>query len=177
MDKAILENFISQGLSQREIGRRLHLSQTTTRYWLKKFGLTTKKEQKTTPCESCGRAIVVDLSYRTRKFCSNRCQQDKAWAERKEIILSDGEARGGTSKRFVRERDGNKCSICGLETWCGKPAPLVLDHIDGNSENNQLENFRLVCGNCDMQLPTYKGRNKGNGRAWRRARYAEGKSY
>jgi len=53
----------------------------------------------------------------------------------------------------------------------------VMDHIDGNADNNSLDNFRLVCGNCDMQLPTYKNKNKGNGRAWRRKRYAEGKSY
>jgi len=55
--------------------------------------------------------------------------------------------------------------------------PLVLDHVDGNSENNKLENFRLVCGNCDMQLPTYKNKNKGNGRHYRMKRYKEGKSY
>jgi hypothetical protein len=52
-----------------------------------------------------------------------------------------------------------------------------MDHIDGNSENNHLSNLRLVCGNCDMLLPTYKSKNKGNGRAYRRERYANGKSY
>lgn len=55
--------------------------------------------------------------------------------------------------------------------------PLIVDHINGNPEDDRLENLRLVCGNCDMQLPTYKSRNLGNGRAWRRQRYAEGKSY
>jgi len=40
-----------------------------------------------------------------------------------------------------------------------------------------LKNLRLVCGNCDMLLPTYKSKNKGNGRHNRRKRYAEGKSY
>ena len=59
----------------------------------------------------------------------------------------------------------------------GQPIPLVLDHMDGNSENNSLDNFRLVCGNCDMLLPTYKGKNAGNGRYSRRQRYAQGKSY
>lgn len=49
----------------------------------------------------------------------------------------------------------------------GKEVPLVVDHIDGNAENCSVTNFRLVCGNCDMQLPTYKNKNK-FGRAWRR---------
>jgi len=53
----------------------------------------------------------------------------------------------------------------------------VLDHIDGDSGHNARSNLRLICPNCDSQLPTYKSRNKGRGRAWRRKRYADGKSY
>lgn len=55
--------------------------------------------------------------------------------------------------------------------------PLILDHVDGDSDNWYLTNLRLVCGNCDMQLPTYKSKNWGNGRASRRKRYADAKSY
>ena len=40
-----------------------------------------------------------------------------------------------------------------------------------------LDNLRLVCPNCDSQLPTFKGRNTGNGRYYRRQRYKAGKSY
>jgi len=60
---------------------------------------------------------------------------------------------------------------------CGQPATLVMDHINGKSEDNRVVNLRLVCGNCDMQLPTYKSKNIGNGRHKRRKRYADGKSY
>jgi 5-methylcytosine-specific restriction endonuclease McrA len=54
---------------------------------------------------------------------------------------------------------------------------LILDHVDGNADNWELANLRLVCPNCDAQLPTFKSRNRGNGRAYRRARYAAGRSY
>lgn len=79
-------------------------------------------------------------------------------------------------KHFI-EHFGNKCWVCGTDEWCGRPVPLVLDHVDGNPYNNDFDNFRLVCGNCDMQLPTYKSKNMGRGRHERRKRYNEGKSY
>ena len=55
--------------------------------------------------------------------------------------------------------------------------PLVLDHMNGNPEDNHLTNLRLLCCNCDAQTATYKGKNKGNGRHARRERYRAGKSF
>jgi len=81
------------------------------------------------------------------------------------------------ARAYLRDKYGCQCSICAITHWRGEVVPLIMDHIDGNSENNQLTNLRLVCGNCDMQLPTYKGRNFGNGRHSRRQRYKDGKSY
>jgi hypothetical protein len=74
-------------------------------------------------------------------------------------------------------RRHTSCAICGIADWRGQPAPLIMDHVDGNSDNNHLDNLRMVCANCDAQLPTYKNRNRGKGRAWRRDRYRAGKSY
>lgn len=48
-----------------------------------------------------------------------------------------------------------KCAICGIEEWQGKPLVFTLDHIDGDSHNNELSNLRWICPNCDRQLPTY----------------------
>jgi len=54
----------------------------------------------------------------------------------------------------------HKCECCGITEWNGKPAPIELDHIDGNRYNNRLENLRLLCPNCHAQTPPYRGRNK-----------------
>jgi hypothetical protein len=70
-----------------------------------------------------------------------------------------------------------KCEVCGTEYWMGKEVPLVLDHIDGNPENNSIENLRFICCNCDAQTDTYKSKNKGKGRYKRRQRYKDCKSY
>lgn len=55
-----------------------------------------------------------------------------------------------------------KCEACALSTWCGKPIPLELDHIDGNSKDNALKNLRILCPNCHAQTPTYRGKNRHN---------------
>jgi hypothetical protein len=80
-------------------------------------------------------------------------------------------------KKVLLYLRGKKCSICDNSEWLGKPIALIMDHIDGNSDNNQVDNLRLVCPNCDAFLPTYKSKNRGNGRFSRRKRYAEGKSF
>ena len=54
----------------------------------------------------------------------------------------------------------NKCSICEMVPfWEGKSLVLILDHINGISNDNRLENLRLVCPNCNSQLDTHAGRN------------------
>lgn len=81
-------------------------------------------------------------------------------------------------RAYILAEQGGCCRICGISTaWNGLPLVFVLDHIDGNSADNSRENVRLICPNCDTQLPTYKARNRGNGRHWRRERYANGQSY
>lgn len=74
-------------------------------------------------------------------------------------------------RRWLYEKKGHECEICKNSKWLEKPIPLMVDHIDGNSDNNRPENIRLICGNCNMLLPTFAGANKGNGREYRRSLY------
>ena len=84
-----------------------------------------------------------------------------------------------TQPQLLVKNNGEKCMKCG---WCEKnpitnKVPIELEHKDGNSENNNLDNLELLCPNCHSLTSTYKALNKGNGRHKRRERYKEGKSY
>jgi hypothetical protein len=52
------------------------------------------------------------------------------------------------------------CEICGQgEIWHGRRMSLVLDHINGVSNDHRLENLQIVCANCAATLETHCGRN------------------
>ena len=136
------------------------------------------KNKKEKACIHCGSVIRDYKFWQTRKYCNSQCQADHRWEQTKRQFVESGILPCKiTAKRYLAEIYGDKCSICGIDKWLGQPVLLIFDHIDGNAENCSVDNLRLICSNCDAQLPTYKGRNKGNGRHKRKMRYREGKSY
>lgn len=55
----------------------------------------------------------------------------------------------------------NKCYECGSPpVWREKRLVLILDHINGDNTDNRIKNIRLLCPNCNSQMPTFCGRNK-----------------
>ena len=51
------------------------------------------------------------------------------------------------------------CCRCGITEYKGTPAPLELEHIDGDHFNNSLDNLTILCINCHSQTETYVGKN------------------
>ena len=104
-----------------------------------------------------------------RKYCSQTCRITHKREKSDSLIEEKGNFGNGhyhnvRIRKYFMRKYGNNCMICGQsgDNWNGKPITLIVDHINGKSNNNRLDNLRIICPNCDCQLPTYKAKNKGN---------------
>lgn len=122
-------------------------------------------------CLNCG--TFVKKANVSGKYCSNKCQHD--FQTNKKIV--EGTASSRTTKKHLVETRGYFCEECGINEYNGKPIVLELEHKNGNSSDNSLDNVCLLCPNCHSQTDTYKAKNIGKGRHSRRMRYREGKSF
>ena len=139
--KEELEQLVAESTSYRELAKKIGYvsignNGKTIKSRLDKFGISTS--------HFSGRAKSQEVRCEENVFCKNST------------------ASQATLRRWYS--NGNfteyKCAICGLPPiWNEKPLTLTLDHIDGDNKNNELENLRWICPNCDRQLPTFAGRN------------------
>lgn len=125
--------------------------------------LKPKRSKESIECVFCHKQFTRPKSY-NQKYCNKTCVQN----HKDHIIETQGFGKGHyhnhTIRKYLIRKRGNNCMICGInaDDWNGKPFTLIVDHIDGKSDNNTLDNLRIVCPNCDSQLDTYKAKNKGN---------------
>jgi hypothetical protein len=98
----------------------------------------------------------------TQKFC-RACRRVRK-SNPLEVMLTENSKFDAThlKRRLIREGIlENNCSICSLGSpWEGKELVFIIDHINGIHSDNSLINLRLVCPNCNSQLPTFAGKNR-----------------
>lgn len=132
------------------------------------------RSKKSHVCLNCGEA----RSNSKTKYCSNACQHLFQRSETHRKLEAGENGLHRQVRDYLIAKHGMTCldPLCAWD-FAKRPINVELEHIDGNHENNTLTNCTLLCPNCHSTTPTYKNKNKGNGRAARRQRYAEGKSW
>lgn len=123
-------------------------------------------------CLNCEIEFSYRESQRLGKYCSNKCQQEYKFKTITITEVLNGRCRSiDAKKKYLRLTKGDVCVECGQgNVYNEKKLVLQLDHIDGNSDNNSVENLQLLCPNCHSQTETF-GNKKGVKKDTKRNRY------
>jgi hypothetical protein len=84
-------------------------------------------------------------------------------AEPIEEILAAGRRRNRfhvKTRLFQAGLKEPRCESCGLQEWRGRPIAFDLHHVNGDGQDNRLENLQILCPNCHSQTDNWGGRNK-----------------
>ena len=119
---------------------------------------------KLTNCLHCNKEFTFKETQTKGKFCGTKCCGNFRTKQTIALFYEGKLSDGGTLRSIMLKLFPQKCSVCNLSDWFGKPMPVWVDHIDGCASNNAPSNLRFICPNCDTFNSTFGGRNKGKGR-------------
>ena len=172
MDKHILEDYISQGLSTNQMSKKTGKSQTTVRYWLKKLNLKTIHKPFTEKWAQKEKIIKDGIEYKLCSYCK----------EVKELLtnfyVKDDKytyvwCRSCANKKTIQWQQqrkieavnykGGKCTKCGYNKY---PCALDFHHLDPSKKDfciskrkncsieilkPELDKCILLCRNCHAE--------------------------
>ena len=126
-------------------------------------------------CLWCSEDIIGHGKTYCSLGCKTRYYQKKAVEE---WLNNPEKAQTGYSlKKPIRDylisQAENRCSSCGWNEInpVTRRTPLEIDHINGDSNDNRIENLRVLCPNCHSLTPTYRALNKKSSRVARSKYY------
>lgn len=98
-------------------------------------------------------------SNKGKKFNFSRTKEEAI----EDLFVLSSSCDPSTIRRYVSKYEllGNNCKECGVgREWNNMKLTLQIDHIDGDRNNNQLVNLRLLCPNCHSQTKNFGVLNK-----------------
>ena len=129
-------------------------------------------------CKVCGKMVGLPIAI----YCSNKCQQEERYLvniarwKAGEIPGAHGDGTiTGFVRRYLIERDGERCSECGWDKThpvTGR-VPLQGHHVNGDPTDHSEQNLRLLCPNCHSLTTNFGNLNRGKGRKQRYSKVLE----
>jgi 5-methylcytosine-specific restriction endonuclease McrA len=158
IDKEILNDLINK-MSLISVSKKLKVSITTIRYYIKKYNLTRIKDSKL--CKFCGNKI-----NKKNMFCNIECEMNWKFENITYKRFLNGEIHTPrTLMSVLSKKIGYKCQTCGNDgNWMYKKLSLQIHHIDGDSLNNKPDNLTILCPNCHTQTDSWGIKNEKIGR-------------
>ena len=103
---------------------------------------------------------VLDVN-RSKERESHLSEQRKETPNENMFVENSTSIRNIVRRRILRDGlKDYKCDLCGNKgEWKEKELSLHLDHINGISNDNRLENLRFLCPNCHSQTINFGSKN------------------
>jgi predicted transcriptional regulator len=142
------ELFIDKRLSQRSIAKEFNCSQSTVKYYIKKYGLvkakSKKKEITKETTKVCSKCMVTKPAsdFYLRKERENELTGYCKSCNSKDVI-----ERMQTTKHILVELKGGKCQLCSFSEYIGA---LEFHHIDPKTKDKGMS--RLIRGKINQKI-------------------------
>ena len=146
INKQILQKNVTISQSYREVLRRLNMN-TSSNAYKKLYQRLEEWEIDTTHFRNKSQ-ILKDI----RKNGTIKKKTNEEIFKKESLV-----ARATVKNRLLKdELKEYKCEMCrNTGEWMGKKVTLILDHINGVSNDHSIDNLRFLCPNCNATLDTH----------------------
>jgi 5-methylcytosine-specific restriction endonuclease McrA len=174
-----VERLLNEGRPNAEVAAILGISTATVSYHARKLGVPPDRRfSKRVDWDAVQAAHDHGMSVRdcARKFGFHKGSWHKAVQRgairpRSHVIpieelLVCGRRTGRDHLKARLVKAGlkqNRCELCGIDSWLGKPLNAQLHHQNGDGSDNRIENIQMLCPNCHSQTDTYGGHRRAEG--------------